>query len=232
MHEALRAGRAPIRGSRRAPGRRRVAGRSGTSTASATPSPATCRPWGRRRGPGGPHDVQPHGVRRGRPRRQQARGCGGPVEPGLEAAEVGHALDLTAPVHAVADGASMALLAECSDRTGHRPRRPGRRSFRPQPAPDGRRRRCPTRRGGPRLQLGHHRAAQGGASHPRLHGPGHAPLVTVLGLGQDDRFQVATPPSHILGLLNLLAAVTAGATVRLHRRFDLDEVLARIAASE
>ena len=51
---------------------------------------------------------------------------------------------------------------------------------------------------------------------------------TVLGLGPDDRFQVATPPSHILGLLNLLTAVAAGATVRLHRRFDLEEVLLRI----
>jgi acyl-CoA synthetase (AMP-forming)/AMP-acid ligase II len=51
-----------------------------------------------------------------------------------------------------------------------------------------------------------------------------------LGLGPDDRFQVATPPSHILGLLNLLAAASAGATVRLHRRFDLDEVLSRIEA--
>jgi long-chain acyl-CoA synthetase len=51
-----------------------------------------------------------------------------------------------------------------------------------------------------------------------------------LGLGPDDRFQVATPPSHILGLLNLLAAAEAGATVRLHRRFDLDEVLRRIAS--
>jgi long-chain acyl-CoA synthetase len=49
-----------------------------------------------------------------------------------------------------------------------------------------------------------------------------------LGLGPADRFQVATPPSHILGLLNLLAAAAAGATVRLHRRFDLDEVLRRI----
>ena len=49
-----------------------------------------------------------------------------------------------------------------------------------------------------------------------------------LGLGPDDRFQVATPPSHILGLLNLLAAAAAGATVRLHARFDLDEVLRRI----
>ncbi len=49
--------------------------------------------------------------------------------------------------------------------------------------------------------------------------------VTALGLGPDDRFQVATPPSHILGLLNLLAAASAGATVRLHRRFDLDQEL-------
>jgi acyl-CoA synthetase (AMP-forming)/AMP-acid ligase II len=52
--------------------------------------------------------------------------------------------------------------------------------------------------------------------------------VDALALGPDDRFQVATPPSHILGLLNLLAAFACGATVRLHRRFDLDEVLRRI----
>jgi acyl-CoA synthetase (AMP-forming)/AMP-acid ligase II len=49
-----------------------------------------------------------------------------------------------------------------------------------------------------------------------------------LGLGHDDRFQVATPPSHILGLLNLLTAASAGATVRLHRRFDLDVELRAI----
>jgi acyl-CoA synthetase (AMP-forming)/AMP-acid ligase II len=54
---------------------------------------------------------------------------------------------------------------------------------------------------------------------------GTAHWVTALGLGHDDRFQVATPPSHILGLLNLLAAAAAGATVRLHRRFDLDAEL-------
>ena len=54
---------------------------------------------------------------------------------------------------------------------------------------------------------------------------GTAHWVTALGLGHDDRFQVATPPSHILGLLNLLASAAAGATVRLHRRFDLDAEL-------
>jgi acyl-CoA synthetase (AMP-forming)/AMP-acid ligase II len=54
---------------------------------------------------------------------------------------------------------------------------------------------------------------------------GTAHWVAGLGLTEADRFQVATPPSHILGLLNLLAAAAAGATVRLHRRFDLDEEL-------
>jgi acyl-CoA synthetase (AMP-forming)/AMP-acid ligase II len=59
---------------------------------------------------------------------------------------------------------------------------------------------------------------------------GTAHWVAALGLTADDRFQVATPPSHILGLLNLLAAAEAGATVRLHARFDLDEVLRCIEA--
>jgi long-chain acyl-CoA synthetase len=53
--------------------------------------------------------------------------------------------------------------------------------------------------------------------------------VMALGLGHDDRFQIATPPSHILGLLNMLTAAEAAATVRLHRRFDLEEELAAIA---
>src|SRR6202008_3025960 len=53
---------------------------------------------------------------------------------------------------------------------------------------------------------------------------------TALDLGPDDRFQVATPPTHILGLLNLVTAAAAGATVRLHARFDLDEVLRRIGS--
>ncbi len=63
---------------------------------------------------------------------------------------------------------------------------------------------------------------------------GHATAhwCRVLGLGPDDRFQIATPPSHILGLLNLFTAIAAGATVRLHRRFDLDEVLHRIASEK
>ncbi|MCB0996518.1 MAG: acyl--CoA ligase [Acidimicrobiales bacterium] len=49
--------------------------------------------------------------------------------------------------------------------------------------------------------------------------------ASALGLTADDRFQVATPPFHILGLLNMFASVCAGSSVRLHPRFDLDAVL-------
>ncbi|GFG72406.1 AMP-dependent synthetase [Mycolicibacter senuensis] len=49
-----------------------------------------------------------------------------------------------------------------------------------------------------------------------------------LGLTADDRIQVVTPPSHILGLLNILTALSVGAQVRLHRRFDVDVMLATI----
>jgi acyl-CoA synthetase (AMP-forming)/AMP-acid ligase II len=53
--------------------------------------------------------------------------------------------------------------------------------------------------------------------------------ITALGLTERDRFQIATPPVHILGLLNIVTAVAAGARVRLHPRFDLDASLRAIA---
>lgn len=43
-----------------------------------------------------------------------------------------------------------------------------------------------------------------------------------------DRIQIATPPSHILGLLNILTALRTGASVRLHPRFDVDQMLQHI----
>ncbi len=49
-----------------------------------------------------------------------------------------------------------------------------------------------------------------------------------LGMTGADRLQIATPPFHILGLLNLLVVVARGASVRLHPRFDLDAVLESI----
>jgi long-chain acyl-CoA synthetase len=53
--------------------------------------------------------------------------------------------------------------------------------------------------------------------------------IASLGLTDQDRFQIATPPVHILGLLNIVTAVAAGARVRLHPRFDLDASLRAIA---
>ncbi|OMC45239.1 AMP-dependent synthetase [Mycobacterium sp. IS-2888] len=49
-----------------------------------------------------------------------------------------------------------------------------------------------------------------------------------LQLTRRDRIQIATPPSHILGLLNILTALQIRAWTRLHRRFDIDQILRHI----
>jgi long-chain acyl-CoA synthetase len=49
-----------------------------------------------------------------------------------------------------------------------------------------------------------------------------------LGLSSADRMQIMTPPSHILGLLNIAMALETGAWIRLHRRFDIDLMLQHI----
>jgi acyl-CoA synthetase (AMP-forming)/AMP-acid ligase II len=49
-----------------------------------------------------------------------------------------------------------------------------------------------------------------------------------LHLSAADRMQTMTPPSHILGLLNIVMALETGAWIRLHRRFDIDLMLHHI----
>ncbi|SEA35219.1 MULTISPECIES: AMP-binding protein [unclassified Mycobacterium] len=49
-----------------------------------------------------------------------------------------------------------------------------------------------------------------------------------LGLSAADRLQVMTPPSHILGLLNIMTVLDAGAWIRLHPRFDVEAMLRHI----
>ncbi|MGX9673410.1 class I adenylate-forming enzyme family protein [Mycobacterium sp. HM-7] len=49
-----------------------------------------------------------------------------------------------------------------------------------------------------------------------------------LGLSAADRLQVMTPPSHILGLLNIMTVLDTGAWLRLHPRFDVDTMLHHI----
>lgn len=51
-----------------------------------------------------------------------------------------------------------------------------------------------------------------------------------LQITSSDRLQIVTPPSHILGLLNIVTALESGAWIRLHRRFDIDRMLHHIEA--
>ena len=145
-----------------------------------------------------------------------------------KALEVGTAVALTAPRYGVADGGGVALLAEqlgadavlnlddavaavVIDRTSDAPMP----SVAVQETDDAVFVFSSGTTDRPKAVRHTHRSIDLGTRH----------WVDALGLGPEDRFQVATPPSHILGLLNLLAAAAAGATVRLHRRFDLDEEL-------
>ncbi|WP_199255435.1 class I adenylate-forming enzyme family protein [Mycolicibacterium mengxianglii] len=49
-----------------------------------------------------------------------------------------------------------------------------------------------------------------------------------LRLGPTDRLQIVTPPSHILGLLNIVTVLDSGGWLRLHRRFDIETLLSHI----
>ena len=119
----------------------------------------------------------------------------------------------TAPTYAVGDQPLLAELCPCSA------------SMIPIPPRSTRWGQCrPRRRRGFRLQ------APGPQACPRPSAT-HASFAAAVAWGQalqlraTDRLQIATPPSHILGLLNIATVLDRGGYLQLHRRFDIDTLL-------
>jgi long-chain acyl-CoA synthetase len=141
------------------------------------------------------------------------------LSPAWKQAEVAHALALTKPQHAIGDhpvlGSAMPML-----HLDH-PVPPGDgRLADPDPDADALFVFSSGTTGLPKAVRHTHRALAIAIAQWR----------GALGLGPDDRMQIMTPPSHILGLLNIATALDAGAWIRLHPRFDVDTMLAHIAS--
>ena len=186
------------------------------------------------RRPGGGDDVQPAGVRGRRPRHQQGRRGRRAAQPGVEGGR-GRPRARSSPARSTPwpTGRPSRCWPSCwatagspTSTTGRRPDAGGR----PSPG-TGRPRRAarPTRRcwSSARARPGCPRRSATPTGRWAAPPPtGARPSASARTTGS----RWPRRPSHILGLLNLLAAASAGATVRLHRRFDLDEVLRRIEA--
>ena len=140
------------------------------------------------------------------------------LSPAWKHAEVAHALALTNPTHAVGDHA---VLAEAMQmRHLDEPIAAGRPEAAPPYEPDT----------DAVLVF-----SSGTTGMPKAVRHTHASLAAAvrhwreaLQASSADRLQVMTPPSHILGLLNIVMALDTGAWIRLHRRFDIDTMLAHI----
>lgn len=150
------------------------------------------------------------------------------VSPAWKQTEVRHALDLTGPSLVVCDGTASEMLTGLigGERLLHLDGDDARSAARQSPG----------RRLGVEADWATTEAvlifSSGTTGLPKAVRHTHASLgaatahwISALALGEGDRLQVATPPFHILGLLNLLAAGASGASVRLHARFDLDALL-------
>ena len=141
------------------------------------------------------------------------------LSPAWKRGEVEHALAITAPAYAVGDHPVLAELMPMISLDD--PISPGHGLF-PEEEPDP----------GADLVLVFSSGTTGMPKAVRHTRASFAAAVRhwrdALGLTADDRIQIATPPSHILGLLNIVTALEAGARLRLHRRFDLDRLLRHI----
>lgn len=133
-------------------------------------------------------------------------------------AEVEHALSLTRPTHAIGDQPLLGELMRM--RSLDEPVPPHAEPVGQQPAPD---------------SDAVFVFSSGTTGMPKAVRHTHASFAAAvrhwgeaLGLGRTDRLQIATPPSHILGLLNITTVLDRGGFLRLHRRFDIDTLLRHI----
>lgn len=139
------------------------------------------------------------------------------LSPAWKDAEVAHALEITGARHAVGDHPVLAGLADMVSLDAPLPA--VTRSFAPpDPAADAVLVFSSGTTGLPKAVRHTHASFAAAVRH----------WQDALGLGASDRIQVATPPSHILGILNIVTALETGSWVRLHRRFELQKVLAHI----
>ncbi len=133
-------------------------------------------------------------------------------------AELEHALALTHPEHAVGDQALLAALMPMLDLDEPIASASAAVGQVPNPADD--------------AVLVFSSGTTGMPKAVRHTHGGFAAAVghwgAALQLGPADRLQIATPPSHILGLLNIATVLATGGWLRLHRRFDIDQLLAHI----
>ncbi|WP_433525917.1 class I adenylate-forming enzyme family protein [Nocardia pseudovaccinii] len=140
------------------------------------------------------------------------------ISPAWKRAEVEHALALTEPAHGLGDAPILAELLP----TRHLddPITPLTHTFgQPDPESDAVLVFSSGTTGLPKAVRHTHASLAAAVRH----------WTRVLELNSDDRLQIVTPPSHILGLLNIVTVLEAGAWMRLHRRFDLERMLRCIA---
>ena len=139
------------------------------------------------------------------------------ISPAWKRDEVDHALAITGPAHAVGDHPVLAgLMPMLNLDEPITPAEPTSRSL--PPRADAVLVFSSGTTGLPKAVRHTHAALDDAVGHWRA----------ALQLTRRDRIQIATPPSHILGLLNILTALQTGVRMRLYPRFDIDRMLHHI----